>query len=680
MLTVKQEMMVKIQEAKSSGLTLKLSYTTIAFTGSAGAGKTNFLNLLYKKNFVPYHNSTGVATSENIISVKQAGVLGSGKESQWIEMNHDTMLMQLNRYLSSIEKMPSSSETQTKLQTISKFLSTLFKSKKPKVVGRCLVESDIATPHISHDTPLLGKVWNMINLLDTGGQPEFISLFPAIKSSVALTFIILNMRGGAKSLDEPVLVVHSEDGEQSYDPYHLDITNLNLVKLLMASSKDSSAKISPAILPNKTEGIEGNNSYQCYVGTHADKASKKEIESIEKKLEIVAHEFKCEKFLWEHGNNSILFPVDNTTAGSDKEDPIAEPIRSRIHELVEKRDIYDVPITWFILLLQIQKISLKQNLKFILYESIIEISQQGGLSKNEREIQSALLFFHMMGILLYYHDVPGMSQYVITDHQWLFDKLTSIVKMTFGKSGFNKQAIENFKYEGILHKSLIHQIKLKTDIPPEHFIYLLVHLKIVAILDEENYFMPCVLPIFTSSYNILDEYGSLQHSKLIIQFSHGPLPQGFFCFAIVEIFRDLPKNWELPIQSKTEKRHTYSNLVTFHTYTGHSLSLIDRIGYIEIQIRHKEKTTPSINSRVLKIITDALNKACYHRQLDKKELLFGFYCTCGSTSETHLAMLPKQFDITPDWINCSYQKMKLTTDHIVWLEVCKLVWLERHCL
>ncbi|XP_065891760.1 uncharacterized protein [Dysidea avara] len=648
--------MDKIHEAKSSGLTLRLSYTTIAFTGSAGAGKTNFLNLLYKKKFVPYHNSTGVATSENIISIKRAGVLGSGKESQWIEMDHDTMLAQLNSYLSSIEKMPSSSETQIGLP--------LFTSK-PKVA----VENDIAASLTSHGTPLLGKVWNMINLLDTGGQPEFISLFPAIKSSVALTFIILKMKGGAQSLDEPVLVVHSEDGEQSYDPYHLSMTNLDLVKLLMASSKDSSVKINSPILPNKIEGIEGNNSYQCYVGTHADKASKKDIESIEKKLEIVAHEFKCEKFLWEHENNSILFPVDNTTAGSDKEDPIAELIRSRTHELVEKRDIYDVPITWFILLLQIQKNTLKQNLKFVSYDSVIEISQHGGLSKNEREIQSALLFFHMMGILLYYHDVPGMSQYVITDHQWLFDKLTSIVKITFGRSGFNKEAIKKFKYEGILNKSLIHQIKLKTDVPPEHFIYLLVHLKIVAILDEENYFMPCVLPSFTSSYDILGDYGSLQHSEIVIQFSHGPLPQGLFCFAIVEIFRDLPKNWDLPIQSKTEKRHTYSNLVTFHiTDTGHSVSLIDRIGYVEIQIRHIKKTAPSINSRVLKIITDALNKACNHRQLDKIELLFGFYCTCGSTSETHLAMLPKQFDTTPHWINCYYKKIELTTDHTIWLE------------
>ncbi|XP_065893511.1 uncharacterized protein [Dysidea avara] len=647
-------MMDKIQKAKSSGLTLKLSYTTISFTGSAGAGKTNFLNLLHKKKFVPYHNSTGVSTSETIISIKRAGVLGSGKESQWIEMNHDTMLAQLNSYLSSIEKMSFSSETQIGLP--------LFKSK-PKVA----VENDIAASLTSRGTPLLGKVWNMINLLDTGGQPEFISLFPAIKSSVALTFIILNMKGGAKSLDEPVLVVHSEDGEQSYDPYHLSMTNLDLVKLLMVSSKDSSVKINPPILPNKTEGIEGNNSYQCYVGTHADKASKKDIESIEKKLEIVAHEFKCEKFLWEHENNSILFPVDNTTAGSDKEDPIAELIRSRVHELVEKRDIYDVPITWFILLLQIQKNTLEQNLKFVLYENVIEISQQGGLSKNEREIQSALLFFHMMGILLYYHDVPGMSQYVITDHQWLFDKLTSIVKITFKRAGFDKKAIEEFKHEGILQKSLIHQIKLSTDIPPEYFFQLLTCLKIVAPLTEDSYFMPCVLPSYTSNHNILEDYGSLQYSELLVQFSQCPLPQGFFCCFIVEIFQNLPKNWELPLHSTKKIRHTYSNLITFHTTdTGHAVCLLDKVGYIEVQIRH-EGTSPAIHYKVQTILIQALNKVCSHLQLQNKQLLLGFYCQCGRVDEKHLAMLPKQFDSTIKFIKCDYKKSQLTVEQTVWL-------------
>ena len=54
---------------------------------------------------------------------------------------------------------------------------------------------------------------------------------------------------------------------------------------------------------------------------------------------------------------------------------------------------------------------------------VVNICKKGNLSQDEKELQSALLFFHLMGVLLYYHEVPGMSQYIIINHQWLFEKL-----------------------------------------------------------------------------------------------------------------------------------------------------------------------------------------------------------------------------------------------------------------
>jgi len=287
-----------------------------------------------------------------------------------------------------------------------------------------------------------------------------------------------------------------------------------------------------------------------------------------------------------------------------------------------------------------------------------------------------------MGILLYYHNVPGMCQYVITDHQWLFDKLTRIVNISFARSGFNKKAIEEFKNEGILQKSLIYQIKLKADIPPEHFLQLLVCLKIVAPITEDSYFMPCVLPSYTSSHNILEDYGSLQYSELLIQFSQCPLPQGFFCCLIVEIFQNLPKNWELPLRSTTKRRRTYNNLITFHTKdTCHAVSLLDKVGYIEVQIRH-EDTSPGIHYKVQTILIEALNKACGHLRLQYEHLLFGFYCQCGEVDEKHLAMLPMQFDSSTKLLICDHKKSHLAVEQAVWLRqsqvnsYCKFVCLQ----
>ena len=64
---VKEEMLKKIQEAKGNGLTLKLSYTTVALTGSSASGKTSFLNLLSRQKFTAHHHSTNVAKSKQVV-------------------------------------------------------------------------------------------------------------------------------------------------------------------------------------------------------------------------------------------------------------------------------------------------------------------------------------------------------------------------------------------------------------------------------------------------------------------------------------------------------------------------------------------------------------------------------------------------------------------------------------
>ena len=662
----KEEMLAKIQEAKNSGLTLNFSYTTIAITGSSAAGKTSFLNLLNRKKFTPHHHSTNVAESKQVVCVNTVGVVGSGKESQWIDLDHDTMLTQLREYLDAkIRQVP---------------INARLKMHSTK----CQVEDDIArdVSKLRLDkSPTLGNVWKVVNILDTGGQPELINIFPAISSSIIVTFIVLNMHGGVKGLDKPVKVIHSKHGEHSYEPYHLHYTNLDLIKLLMAFSKDSSIKVKPPLLPIQQNSKFTSTSYQCYVGTHKDKVSKSEIQTIEDKLCCTADKLKCKELLWE-SNEKVLFPVDNTTAGTEKEDPTACILRTRIQELVENSSVYDIPITWFLLLLEMQKICLQKKIKFLQYTEVVDICKKAGLIKDEKEVQNALLLFHLMGVLLYYHEVPGMCQYVIIDHQWLFEKLTSLINLTFERKGFDLKAISKFKYEGILNKSLIEQMNLQTDIKTDCFIALLEHLKVIAKIDTENYFMPCVLRSQSDTSTILDQYGNLQHVQLLAHFVNNPLPRGFFCSLVVQICQNLPTNWLLPLQSTKQKQHTYNNLITFHTSdTGHSISLIDKIGYLEIQIRHK-KTIPAIHYDVQQFLTKIFEAVCSHLQLDYKQLCYGFLCNCTEkmATEHHIVSLPKELDHIPRWIQCPYSTMELKESHLMWLQPQKVSEQYNNCL
>ena len=655
-------MLKRIQEAKENGLTLKLSHTTVALTGSSAAGKTSLLNLLSRQKFTAHHHSTNVAESKQVVYT--AGVVGSGKESQWIDLSHENMIKKLNAYLSNAS-IPQPG-------FFSKLKRRLMVSKQHH--GRSSIEHDIAFPY---EKESLEDRWKIVNFLDTGGQPEFINLFPTISSSIIVTFIVLNMCGGVKSLDEQVKVIHSKHGVPSYEPYHLHYTNLDLIKLLMTFSKESGIKTKPPLLPTEKKSKSTSAPYQCYVGTHKDKVMPTDIHAIESKLKHTADELKCSRYLWEL-DKKVLFPVDNTTAGHDEEDPIAGIIRTRIQELVEGGTAYDVPITWLILLLEMQKYSSENGVSYLSYTEIVEICKNGNLIQDKKEVQNALLFFHLMGVLLYYHNVPGMCQYVIINHQWLFEKLTGLVNLTFERKGYDMNAIDKFEKEGILSISLIEQINLEADIDTKCFIALLEHLKVVAKIDKENYFMPCVLHSFKSSMStILDQYGSIQCVELLVHFVSNPLPRGFFCCLATDICQNLPKNWLVPPHSTEHKQRTYNNLITFQSVTGHSISLIDKIGYLEIQIRHNE-TSPHISNEVRKFLSKRLYKVCSHLQLKDEQLSYGFPCSCSEIKphENHIASLPIKLNPIPQYIHCPYgTTMELKHGHLCWLQPPQKVYL-----
>ena len=60
----------------------------------------------------------------------------------------------------------------------------------------------------------------------------------------------------------------------------------------------------------------------------------------------------------------------------------------------------------------------------------------GKVSRNEGKriitsIQLGLQYHHLLGVLIYFDEVPGLCDYVIMDHQWWFDKLSNIISNTF---------------------------------------------------------------------------------------------------------------------------------------------------------------------------------------------------------------------------------------------------------
>ena len=702
------------------------------FTGSGAAGKTSFNNLLMKSKFINFHHSTNIVQAKHAVSVKQAVAVGSNQCDNhnvvWLEMDDDSQMSHLRQILLSLDlsslqktqmireqKMSSPTPLPQPITTVStnstatverqvqkvsvkkQYVTKERRSIPHRVTGLlqdsvksekmatfdCLVQNSMESNSLfKHDFKYDREVLNIITLLDTGGQPEFIHLLPTVNIHPMVNFVVHDL---SRSLEDQVLVEFSEHGKHVFEPYHLKYTNLDTIKFLMSSINDSLERSSQVpqlvTIPGKN-----NNSYLCCVGTHADKVALNIIQHTDSQLTAVVEKLDCKAAVWENTEGGVLFPVDNTTAGdNNKEDPLANLIRNKIDILAADKDIYELPITWMLFELEVRQICSKNGKAYISFNDCCTIAQQVNLISNVKEIRSALIYHHLLGVLLYYPAVPGLCDYIIVDHQWLFDRISSIVCFTF-KHSSNKHAKNNLKYNGILTKKLFQELHWREEIKEEYFIALLVEMNVIAPIKVEegsecDYFIPYILPPFQSqSDDKLSKYGCLQGEPLLIQFASNLLPRGFFCCLVVQMLQQLPDGWG-HLYTQKDIRHTYSNLITFQLQSSYFLSLIDKLSYMEVQIRHKKGNYYHqfpIHVEVQEFLVSAMEVVCEKLTLYSRRLVFGFQCMCGEYDEKHIAV-PTRMTPPFDYASCrcgSIIATELKKGHTVWLTkvyVCMLL-------
>ena len=648
---------------------MKVKFIKILFTGSGKAGKTSFSNLLMKNQFVNFHHSTNIVQAKHAVSVKKAFVVGPNQcddqDVVWLEMNDDSQMSHLRQILLSLDisslqktqiiKEPKSSlpialsqpdntftnptasqgnhsnvqEASVKKEyvthqrtSVAQRAAGLFQKsvKSGKMASfNSLVQNSIESTVLKHDFDYHGEILNIITLLDTGGQPEYIHLLPTVNIHPMVTFVVHDL---SKSLGDQVLVEYSEHGELVFEPYHLTYSNFDMIKFLMSSINDSLERTSSQVPQLVTIPGKNNSSYLCCVGTHADKVDPDTICSIDKQLTTMVKKLDCKAAVWQNKDavwqnkdGSVLFPVDNTTAGNNSiEDPIANSIRNRIDKIALDKDLYELPITWMLLELEIRQVCSRNSKGFISFEKCCSIAHQTNLISDMEEVRNALIYHHLLGVLLYYPDVPGLCDYVITDHQWLFDRISSIVCLTFKQSNI-LLATDNLKYNGILTRELIQELKWEDELTEDYFIALLVEMNIISPIQREggngeDYFIPYILPTYTKCDDVLSQYGCLQGEPLLIQFVSNLLPRGFFCCLAVEILQWLPTGWDHVLNQKGT-RHTYSNLITFRSQSSYYLSLMDKLSFLEVQIRHQKSGYYNhypVHIKVMDILDNVLKK------------------------------------------------------------------------
>ena len=690
--SIKKLLKQNLDKAKKQHGTIPVRFLKLLFIGSTVTGKTSFINLLLKRQFNKFCHSTNIVHATHVVSTKDV----ESSEVVWNEFDSAFEIdylhsMILPKLLAALQEPTPAMETKssqisTERDTLSselatpthKYKSVIQKQSFIKQLFTKFFENPVKGSNLSSFDRITdatvpdsftnqSEALNIITLLDSGGLPEYISLLPTLNIYPTVTFIVHNL---SKALSEPVLVEYSQKG-YVFSPYHLNYCNLDMIKYLMSFASNSMKR--PTF--NISQQVTISNSNICLVGTHVDKVSQQEVVEVESTLNALVNNTHCETLVWKNDKDKVLFSVDNTTAGD--EESVANVIRNRIDTLAEEKETDELPITWILLVLEIQQTCFKKKTDYISFHDCVLLARETGLMSNKEEIKSVLLYHHQLGVLTYFDEVPSLCDYVIVGHQWWLDKLNSIICITFQEAFLiDHHAVKKLKHQGLLSKELLQHLEWKDDLKKEFFLSLLVHMRISApVFTEkggaENYFIPFMLPAcsFQESSQVLYQYGHLQGENLFVNFQSGVLPRGMFCSLVVELLQYPPKGWQ-PYFSQKGVYHTFSNLIVFQIHEGYSLSLLDKVSYLEVQITHpvRDSIIP-VHYEAYTYLVYALKDVCARLNFDYIRLQYGFTCQCGEGIENHIAVV-----IDPNPVSVHYAQCSINREYFIELTSSQLAW------
>ena len=372
--------------------------------GPAAVGKTSLRHGLMNERLPDKANSTVLAHTR---PVKHYWVK-SGRHSvcYWAGMSEEDEIL---------ENLQLFHQYRTSLTDVEKYNRVVDESRHEVVHSEVTAHEAVITSRLIsskkiEDDEVFFHLW------DCGGQPIFLDLLPAFLSSRTVFLLMFN---ASKSLDEPFQVVVNNEGQQ-WNEEVLEISILALLQKWMSSIYAQFGTIGQSIqLPSYPRII--------VVGTHADQLAPGQ--PIQARKEVIAQVFSKISSAIE-GNEYAdmildMLMVDNTCAGkSDQTGSGFEELHHLIATFVEEKLTTETPISW-IHLRKVLQLYIKKNKPVVSLEEVYSIAKDCHIPRED--VPSALLFYHELGVFLFYADIKSLKSVVFLEPQWLVDRFGELL-------------------------------------------------------------------------------------------------------------------------------------------------------------------------------------------------------------------------------------------------------------
>ena len=448
-----------------------------------------------------------------------------------------------------------------------------------------------------------------IQFIDSGGQPQFHELLQAFIRNTSVVMIVLKL---SESLDffPEIAYYDRQTGLLCGNMYTSSLRNDQIIqRCIRTLSKDKQSRV-------------------LVVGTHLDLAHKSP-ESIEDKnkrlLEMLT--LALGKKLITRTSDKVVFPLNALTPGEDDR-KVAGEIRGEIAKDKHLSEPYKVPIAWFLLEQDMQKLE----------RSVVNLHtcyQLGSiLHMTKTTVNAALDYFHELNIILYYPSI--LPNVVFVSPQVIVDKVTELIECSLYLRGRpeseevdSDERWQTFIDHGELSVETLADPKFFKHFVPELFtphqlLLVFQNLFIVAPISDTIYFMPSLLPEILSEE--LEEYRPTTDidSPVLVYFPDGCCPGGAFCCLCVYLISKC--GW------KTEGK-LFRNYLMFHVgCENHEVVIIDAFHYFEVYLNAPSYVAFEISSTILHHIKSGLKEAA--TSLHQEEIRYHFAVLCPSNKES----------------------------------------------
>ena len=472
-----------------------------------------------------------------------------------------------------------------------------------------------------------------IYLTDSGGQPEFQELLPALVVGPSIFIVVLPLD---KDLKKRYEVDYVKPGNQEHMRTYF--SSLTMEEDLMRSL----ASIVSTKYTNK-DGKEVKPMVML-VATFIDKISLKDRQAQLDAIEALVKETDAynQDMIVCTPDTENVFTINN--ASDDQAEIDARKIRAAFNKTAKKFEVR-TPWSWLIFGILVPHNKNGNDGSVIPYTTCFELAQDCGI-KDEREFKAALQFLHKQtGVLHYYQEPTELNQIVVCDPQHLLSRLNHLVEKTFisGKA-YSGKCIEDFK-KGLFKREQYYELTKEynsSGLTPSMLLKLLVHLHVVVPLgDGEKYFMPCAI--------VHLEEGSQGTPStiippLLITFKSGYCPKGLFGALVACIANKEIASCTLSL----DESEIYRNKICFRMGQD-GLLLTMYPTYIHIELKRENPSFSvelctlcnNVRELITKNIAEACNTLNYSNSANYK---LSFACQRSQQEEFHPAELRKGID------------------------------------